>query len=93
MEIEIKPHIGTTASGEVVEHDQAMVFADKCLIGYLGNKPGSALLIIRDVPPAMRVEIESAVAAKTGRPELSAVQVPQIKKLKRKRVKNDDIDP
>jgi hypothetical protein len=61
LEIKLIDHVGESPSGEHVDHDQWIVFADDVQVGYLQKSPGAWLQCIVSFDDATRAELVEAV--------------------------------
>lgn len=63
MNITLSDHIGTSPTGEHVDHGQWVVFCDGVQVGYLQKKPGAWLQCIVFMDEATKAELIEAVSA------------------------------
>ena len=61
IEIKLCDHVGESPSGEHVDHEQWVVFADDVQIGYLPKSPGAWLQCIVTMDEATKAEVIEAV--------------------------------
>jgi hypothetical protein len=61
LDIKLIDHVGESPSGEHVDHDQWIVFADDVQVGYLPKSPGAWLQCIVSFDDATRAELVKAV--------------------------------